>query len=66
MTALSHFSPFLPSLLEATGEDEWTSEIGEREPTAECGVVGLLYFNKIVPFGRRTRTRAKAVFGWLS
>ena len=36
----SHFSPFPPSLVEVSSEHEWTSELGERETTAECRVVG--------------------------
>lgn len=40
-TASSHFSPFPPSLVEALGAHEWVFEIGERETTTECRVVGL-------------------------
>ena len=40
-TALSHFSSLLLSPVEASGEDEWMSEVGERETGAECRLVGL-------------------------
>ena len=38
---MSHLSPFTLSLFEASGEHEWMSEVGKRETTAECPVVGL-------------------------
>ncbi|WP_156360087.1 hypothetical protein [Sphingomonas sp. Leaf10] len=34
------FSPYLPSLIEASGDYEWMSEVGERETTAECRFLG--------------------------
>ena len=37
---LSHFSPFPPSLVDESGEHEWTSEVRKRETTAECRLVG--------------------------
>jgi hypothetical protein len=30
-----------PSLVNVSGEHEWMSEVGERETTAECRLVGL-------------------------
>ncbi len=41
---MSHFSSLLPSPVEASGEDEWMSEVGERETGAECRLVGRLDF----------------------
>lgn len=40
MTTSSRFSPFLPSLVEGSGEHDWMSKVGERKITAECRVVG--------------------------
>lgn len=37
---MSHFSPLPPSQVEASGEHEWMSDVGERETTAECRIVG--------------------------
>jgi hypothetical protein len=45
-----HFSPFSPSLVEASGAHEWVSEVGERETTAECRVVGPIRWQQITKY----------------